>query len=91
MWVLDPPGGYQGKTRFLGRPLAKVPQWEPEKVFFGIRQRFVARDRGQAQGCHTMGVVGGPCGYPAGKVGILGKLVFREIVGTGVGGCSDYG
>ena len=24
MWVLDPPGGYPGKTRFLGRPWAKV-------------------------------------------------------------------
>ena len=35
-------------------------------VFLGIRQRFVARDRGQAQGCDPMGVVEGPCGYPAG-------------------------
>ena len=66
MWVLNPPGGYPGKTRFLGRPWAKVPQRDLEKVFLGIRQRFVARDRGQAQGCHPMGDVGGPCGYPAG-------------------------
>ena len=30
MWVLDPPGGYPGKTRFLGRPWAKVLRWDPE-------------------------------------------------------------
>ena len=45
-------------------------------MFLGIRQCFVARDRGQAQGCDPMGVVEGPCGYPAGKVGILGKTRF---------------
>ena len=33
---------------------------------FGIQQRFVSRDRGQAQGCDPMGVVEGLCGYPAG-------------------------
>ena len=55
-------------------------------MFLGIRQRFVAKDRGQAQGCDPMGVVEGPCGYPAGYVGILGKLVFRETAGTRVGG-----
>ena len=66
MWVLDPPGGYPGKTPFLGRPWAKVLRWDPEYVFFGIRQRFVARDRGQAQGWDPMGVVKGSCGYPAG-------------------------
>ena len=51
MWLLDPPGGYPGKTRFLGRPWAKVAGRDPEYVFLGIRQRFVARDRGQATGC----------------------------------------
>ena len=30
MWVLDPPGGYPGKTRFSGRPWAKVLRWDPE-------------------------------------------------------------
>ena len=30
MLVLDPPGGYTGKTRFLGRPWAKVLRWDPE-------------------------------------------------------------
>ena len=66
MWVLDPPGGYPGKTRFFRRPWAKVAGRDPEYVFLGIRQRFVARDRGQATGCDPMGVVEGPCGYPAG-------------------------
>ena len=75
MSVLDPPGRYPGKIRFLGRPWAKVPRWDPEKVFFGIPQCFVARDRGQAKGCHPMGVVGGPRGHCR-VVGILGKLVF---------------
>ena len=37
MWVLDPPGGYPGKARFLGRPWAKVLRWDPEKVFLGVR------------------------------------------------------
>ena len=76
MWVLDPPGGYPGKIRFLRRPLAKVPQWDPEKVFLGIRQRFVARDRGQAQGCDPMGIIEGPCGYSTRLVGTQGKFVF---------------
>ena len=66
MLVLDPPGGYPGKTRFLGRPWAKVSRWDRKYVFLGIRQHFVARDRGQAQGCDPMGVVEGPCRYPAG-------------------------
>ena len=67
MWVLDPPGGYPGKTRFLEETLGgKWAGRDPEYVFLGIRQRFVARDRGQATGCDPMGVVEGPCGYPAG-------------------------
>ena len=38
----------------------------PRIGVLGIRQRFVARDRGQATGRDPMGVVEGPCGYPAG-------------------------
>ena len=54
------------ENSFLGRPWAKVAGRDPEYVFLGIRQRFVARDRGQATGCDPMGVVEGPCGYRAG-------------------------
>ena len=74
------------KTCFLGRPWAKVPQWDPGQVFLGIRQCFVARDRGQAQGCHPMGVVGGHVGTLQGKWVSWENSFFREIVGTIVGG-----
>ena len=86
MWVLDPPSGYPGKTRFLGRPWAKVPRWDPEKVFLSIRQRFVARDRGQAQGCHPIGVVGVHVGTRQGRWVSWENSFFRETVGTRVGG-----
>ena len=63
-------------------------------MFFGHPAALVARDRGQAQGCDPMGVLEGPCGYPAGQAGILGKLSFlgRLWYKSGVGGgrCSDY-
>ena len=45
-------------------------------MFLGIRQRFVARDRGKAQGCDPMGVVEGSCGFPCSAGGYPGKLVF---------------
>ena len=64
------------ENSFFRETLGESARWDPEKVFLAIRQRFVARDRGQAQGCHPMDVVGGACGYHAGYVGILGKLVF---------------
>ena len=35
-------------------------------MLWGVGQRFIARDWGQAQGCDPMGVEEGPCGYPAG-------------------------
>ena len=35
-------------------------------MFLGVRQRFVARDWGKVQGRDPLGVVEGPCGYPAG-------------------------
>ena len=68
-----------------------MPQWDPEKVFLGIRQRFVARDRGQAQRNHPMGVVGGHVGTLQGRWVSSENSFFRETVGTRVGGCSDYG
>ena len=78
MWVLDPPGGYPGKTRFLGRPWAKVAGRDPEYVvFWASGSASLPEDRGQATGCDPMGVVEGPCGVPLhGVGGILGKLVF---------------
>ena len=92
MWVLDPPGGYPGKTRFLGRPWAKVAGRDPEYVFLGIRQRFVARDRGQATGCDPHGCCRGTMWVPCRVGGYPGKnSFFRETVGTSVGGgCCDY-
>ena len=36
------------------------------RCFGGVRQRLVTRARGKASGCDPVGVVEGPCGYPAG-------------------------
>ena len=41
MWVLDPPGGYPGKTRFFRETLGESGRVGPRIVFLGIRQRFV--------------------------------------------------
>ena len=66
MWVLDPPGGYPGENSFFRETLGESGRAGPRICVFGHPQRFVARDRGQATGCDPMGVVEGPCGYPAG-------------------------
>ena len=77
------------ENSFFRRPWAKVAGRDPEYVFLGIRQRFVARDRGQATGCDPMGVVEGPCGVPCrvggypGKTRFLGRL-WVQVLGGGV-------
>ena len=62
-------------------------------MFLVIRQRFVTRDRGQAQGCDPMGVVEGLCGVPGRVGGYPGKTRFlgRLRVQESGGGCSYYG
>ena len=56
-------------------------------MFLGIRQRFVARDRGPSDGARPHGCCRGTMWVP-----LLGRWVswensfFRETVGTSVGG-----
>ena len=88
MWLLDPPGGYPGENSFFRETLGESgPGGTQNMCFLGIRQRFVARDRGQATGCDPMGVVEGPCGLPCRVGGYPWEnSFFRETVGTSVGG-----
>ena len=50
MWVLDPPGGYPGKTRFFRETLGESGRAGPRYVFLGIRQRFVAETGAKRRG-----------------------------------------
>ena len=54
------------ENSFFRETLGESSPVGPRIGVLGIWQCFVARDRGQAQGCDPMGVVEGSCGYPAG-------------------------
>ena len=67
--IIEGPCGYptrlvgtQGKLVFR-ETLGESVQ---NRCFGGVRQRLVTRARGKASGCDPVGVVEGPCGYPAG-------------------------
>ena len=67
MWVLDPPVWVPRENSFFRETLGESGRAGPRILcFLGIRQRFVARGQGPSDGVRPMGVVEGPCGYPAG-------------------------
>ena len=88
MWYSTRLVGTQGKLVFLGRPWAKVAGRDPEYVFLGIRQRFVARDRGQATGVRPHGCCRGTMWVPLqgrwypGKTRFLGRLWVQVLGGV---------
>ena len=57
--------GTQEKLVFLADFGRKCPDGTQNRCFWEVRQRFVGSDWGKAQGCDPVGVVEGPCGYPA--------------------------
>ena len=61
--VLNLPGGYPGKTRFLGRPWAKLSRIG---VSGASCSATLPEQGAKALGCDPVVVVQGPCGYPAG-------------------------
>ena len=66
MWVLDPPGGYPGKTRFLGDLGRKWPGGTQNMCFWASGSASLPETGAKRRGGDPMGVVEGPCGYPAG-------------------------
>ena len=96
MWVLDPPGGYPGKTRFLGRPWAKVAGRDPEICVFGHPAALRCQRQGPSDGVRPHGCCRGtmwvPCrvgGYP-GKTRFLGRL-WVQVLGGGVVTTYEHG
>ena len=66
MWVLDPPGGYPRKTRFLNETLGESVPGGPKIGVFWHPAALRFQRQGPSAGCDPMGVVEGPCGYSAG-------------------------
>ena len=73
MGVIEGPCGYstrlvgtQGKTRFPRETLGEKGRVGPRIGVFGHPAALRCQRQGQATGRDPMGVVEGPCGYPAG-------------------------
>ena len=88
MWVLDPPGGYPGKTRFLNETLGESVPGGPKIGVFGHPAALRFQRQGPSAGVRPHGCCRGTMwvfcrvgGYPE-KTRFLGRLWVQESGGV---------
>ena len=75
MWVLDPPGGYPGKTRFFRETLGESGRVGPRIGVFGHPAVFCQR-QGPSDGARPHGCCRGTMWVPCRVGGYAGKTRF---------------